>query len=59
MRAVDPVNSGYWLSSMRFYLLAVTLFNGVWEVVQLPLYTLWNTGSAGEIIFAVLHCTPR
>ena len=57
MRAADPVNSGYWLNSMRFYLLAVTLLNGVWEVLQLPLYTLWKHGSAGEIIFAVLHCT--
>lgn len=23
----------------------------------MPLYTLWKTGSAEEIIFAVLHCT--
>ncbi|WP_207791904.1 hypothetical protein [Siccirubricoccus phaeus] len=23
----------------------------------MPLYTLWRTGSTGEIAFAVLHCT--
>lgn len=28
-----------------------------WEVLQLPLYTLWRTGTLGEIAFAVLHCT--
>jgi hypothetical protein len=25
--------------------------------VQLPLYTIWRDGTAGEIVFAVLHCT--
>jgi hypothetical protein len=29
----------------------------VWEVVQLPLYSLWHTASRGELAFAVLHCT--
>lgn len=29
----------------------------VWEAAQMPLYTLWRTGSAGDIAFAVLHCT--
>lgn len=23
----------------------------------MPLYTLWDTGSAGEIVFAAVHCT--
>ncbi|NDG49538.1 MAG: hypothetical protein EBY30_10970 [Rhodospirillales bacterium] len=31
--------------------------NLVWEVAQLPLYTLWAEGTPGEIAFAVLHCT--
>lgn len=29
----------------------------VWEVLQLPLYTIWYEGSPGEIAFAVMHCT--
>ena len=29
----------------------------IWEVVQLPLYTLWTTASAAAIAWAVLHCT--
>jgi hypothetical protein len=31
-----------------------TLF---WEAGQLPLYTLWQTGSAREIVTALIHCT--
>lgn len=29
----------------------------LWEIVQLPLYTLWRTASRAELTFAVLHCT--
>ena len=39
------------------YLAAILALNLVWEVVQLPLYTLWEQGTPGEIAFAVLHCT--
>ena len=28
-----------------------------WEIAQLPLYTIWNEGSAAWIAFAVAHCT--
>lgn len=28
-----------------------------WEIVQLPLYTIWWTDPPGRIAFAVLHCT--
>jgi hypothetical protein len=28
-----------------------------WEIAQLPFYTLFATGSAGAIAFAVAHCT--
>lgn len=39
------------------YLFWSGLFNLGWEVVQLPLYTLWQDGSPSFIAFAVLHCT--
>lgn len=29
----------------------------VWEIAQLPLYTLWAKGTRGEQVFAVAHCT--
>ena len=28
-----------------------------WESLHLPLYTLWRTGTPGEKVFAVMHCT--
>jgi hypothetical protein len=29
----------------------------LWEAVQLPLYTLWRTGTPREIALALFHCT--
>jgi hypothetical protein len=28
-----------------------------WETLQLPLYTIWTSGTSWEIAFAVFHCT--
>ncbi len=38
------------------YVLASAALNTVWEVAQLPLYTLWNT-TFRTIFIALLHCT--
>ena len=46
-----------WLTGLRRYLCVIVAGNLAWEFVQLPLYTLWKTGSTSEITFAVLHCT--
>ncbi len=29
----------------------------LWEVAQLPLYTVWWTGMPREIVVAVVHCS--
>jgi hypothetical protein len=39
------------------YLLVLTAMSLVWEFAQMPLYTLWDTGTSGEIVYAALHCT--
>jgi len=39
------------------YLAFLTAMSLVWEFAQMPLYTLGETGTAGEIIYAALHCT--
>ena len=39
------------------YCLAMTALNFMWEIFQLQLYTLWQTGSKREIAFALMHCT--
>lgn len=43
-------------ASLR-YLSVVVGLNFLWEVAQLPLYTIWNTASIEEIAFDVVHCT--
>lgn len=51
-----PVSSN-WLEAQRAYLLIVAVADLVWEAAHLPLYTLWQTGTSGEMLFAVVHCT--
>ena len=46
-----------WLIAIRHFLLSATVLNLAWEVAQMPLYTIWRTGSWREIVFAILHCT--
>ena len=46
-----------WLAATRRYLAAAAIANLLWESAQVRLYTLWRTGTPGEIAFAVLHCT--
>ncbi|MEH6617536.1 MAG: hypothetical protein V7699_06830 [Porticoccus sp.] len=51
------IESHPWLSMLRRYLGFVVVTNLVWEVLHLPLYTLWNEGSLAEQAFAIVHCT--
>ncbi len=46
-----------WIEATRRYLLVSLLGHSTWEVLQLPLYTIWTTGTVREQIFAVAHCT--
>ena len=46
-----------WLRLAITYLTLATAGNFAWELLQLPLYTLWYEAPPGEIAFAVLHCT--
>ncbi|PPD29751.1 MAG: hypothetical protein CTY20_05425 [Hyphomicrobium sp.] len=46
-----------WPRALRWYLGASFMAHLVWEVLQLPLYTLWTTGTPREQSFAVVHCT--
>jgi hypothetical protein len=42
---------------LRVYLGLVLVGNLTWEILHLPLYTIWTTGSMQEVAFAVVHCT--
>lgn len=46
-----------WPIALRRYLLFSGVLHLMWEVAQLPLYTLWQTGTFREQAFAVFHCT--
>lgn len=48
-------------ASLKFitfqYVPLLGALNLLWEIAQLPLYTLWEKGSLPSIAYAVLHCT--
>lgn len=46
-----------WLQVLRRYLLVIAAGNLVWEFAHMPLYTLWETGTPGQIVLYGLHCT--
>lgn len=54
---MTSVPQSSWLSSIRLYFAISAILHLIWEKLQLPLYTIWSTGSSAEMAFAVLHCT--
>ncbi len=46
-----------WVGLWSTYLAASLLGHVAWELLQLPLYTIFRTGTLREIAFAVVHCT--
>lgn len=49
--------SDSWLRGLRIYLVVSILLHGVWETLQLPLYTIWYDQPWSKQLFAVVHCT--
>lgn len=56
---IAPSHSAHadWLSALKAYLAVALMANLSWEILQLPLYTIWTKGTTREIAFAVVHCT--
>ncbi len=46
-----------WLRFLRLYVGYSVVAHLAWEIVQLPLYTIWATAAVRELVLAVLHCT--
>ncbi len=46
-----------WLLGLRVYLAVILAGDLLWEVLHLPLYALWRTGTLREEAFAAGHCT--
>jgi hypothetical protein len=54
---VVEIEPAAWLRVLRRYMALVAVANLVWELAHLPLYTIWETGSTFELVFAAVHCT--
>jgi hypothetical protein len=50
-----PGNVAEWPRALRRYILASIVLHLVWELAQLPLYTIWAEPIARQA-FAVFHC---
>jgi hypothetical protein len=50
-------DTGLWLVVLRRYALASAVGHIAWEMLQLPLYTIWHEGTPSQVAFAVVHCT--
>jgi len=46
-----------WRRALRIYLAAVAVANLIWETLQLPLYTIWQSGAVQSQAFGIVHCT--
>jgi len=45
------------LVRVPFYISLAAIGHSIWEAGQLPLYTLWWTGTPRAIVIALIHCT--
>lgn len=46
-----------WRFVLARFVPLLTVGNLIWEILQLPLYTLWLEGTPQLWIFAIVHCT--
>lgn len=46
-----------WSFIFKNYLPRLVVCSLVWEIAQLPLYSIWNESSLAWIAYAVMHCT--
>lgn len=53
MNRFDPA----WRAVIGRYFLLMVPGSLIWEFSHMPLYTLWETGTRAEIVFAAMHCS--
>lgn len=46
-----------WPKPIWHYMFFLAIASLVWEFAHMPLYTLWETGTVAEVVFAAIHCT--
>lgn len=55
--SVGSAPASGWLHTLRRYIIFVAGAHLLWEFSHLPLYTIWETGTTSELVFAAVHCT--
>jgi hypothetical protein len=55
-KEVDVKPSTIWKFSWNYLMFSLPL-HFIWEIVQLPLYTLWSNPDNAAIAYAIVHCT--
>lgn len=55
--SLNSLRESAWFSILRAYLVWTVVSHLVWEVIQLPFYTIWTQETPVYNAFAVLHCT--
>ena len=53
----EPERLADWRGILGRYLVVSIAAHLIWEFLQLPLYTLWATGTLQQKLFAIVHCT--
>ena len=46
-----------WLAAFRRYVGVTAAGHLAWETAHVPLYRIWQEGSAAQIAFAIVHCS--
>jgi len=63
---MEPFTSGFATTSavagqlrraVLWYMVMIAIGSAIWEMLQLPLYTLWSQGTTAGILYALAHCT--
>lgn len=50
-------HSESWSFIFRRFLPSLALYSLAWEIIQLPLYSIWEEAQFGLIAFDIAHCT--
>ncbi len=57
IQEVGNINRFVQGAALIYYLALSAIGHLVWELIQLPYYSIWNSGTTEQIIVAIVHCT--
>lgn len=51
------IDRGIQRKALATYIALSAIGHFTWELLQLPFYAIWTSGSTEQLIFAIIHCT--